>query len=49
MRNQNPAKFDLVVQAITPGARAWILEPQGRRTFKIIVICSPSKKQEQTA
>jgi hypothetical protein len=49
MRNQKPPNLTLVVPSNTSRERTWILEPQGRKTFKIVVICSPSKKQEQTA
>jgi hypothetical protein len=48
MRSQNPPTLTLVVPSNVSRERTWILEPQGRNTFKIVVICSPSKKPEKS-
>jgi hypothetical protein len=48
MRSQNPPTLTLVVPSNVSRERTWILEPQGRNTFKIVVICSPSKKLEKS-
>ncbi len=49
MRNQHPPNLTLVVASDTSRERTWVLEPQGRETFKIVVICSPSKKPDPAA
>jgi hypothetical protein len=49
MRNQNSPTLTLVVPSSASRERTWILEPQGRNTFKIVVICSPSKTLEKSA
>src|ERR1700730_5832903 len=43
MKNSNPPNLTLVVQSNASSPRTWILEPQGRNTFKIVVICCPNK------
>ena len=48
MRSQNPPTLTLVVPSNVSRERTWILEPQGRNTFKIVVICRPSKKLEKS-
>jgi hypothetical protein len=47
MRSQNRPDLTLIVSSNASRERTWILEPQGRNTFKIIVICSPLRKLEQ--
>lgn len=49
MRSQNPPSLTLVVSSNSSRERTWILEPQGRNTFKIVVICSPAKTLEKSA
>jgi hypothetical protein len=49
VRNQNPPNLTLVVPDNTSRERIWILEPQGRNTFNIVVICCPKKKMEHPA
>jgi hypothetical protein len=46
MRSQDRPNLTLVVPSNASRERTWILEPQGRNTFKIIVICNPSRKLE---
>ena len=47
MRSQNRPNLTLIVPGNASPERTWVLEPQGRNTFKIIVICSPPRKLEQ--
>jgi hypothetical protein len=49
MRSQCPQTLTLVVPSNASRERTWILEPQGRNTFKIVVICSPAKTLEKSA
>jgi len=49
MRSQNPPSLTLVVPSNASRERTWILEPQGRNTFKIVVICSPARTLEKSA
>ena len=37
MKNSHPPNLVLVVPSRTSNPRTWVLEPQGRNTFKIVV------------
>jgi hypothetical protein len=41
MSSSNQPDLTLVVPSNSSQERTWILEPQGRSTFKIIVVCRP--------
>jgi hypothetical protein len=49
MRNSNPPDLVLVVQSQALKPRTWVLEPQGRNTFKIVVVCCPKDRLEPAA
>ena len=44
MKSSNPPDLVLVVQSSGPNSRPWVLHPQGRNTFKIVVVCRPNKQ-----
>jgi hypothetical protein len=49
MRSQNRPDLTLIVSGNTSREHTWILDPQGRNTFKIIVICTPTRRPDQPA
>jgi hypothetical protein len=49
MKNPHQHHLTLVVPSNSSQERTWILEPQGRNTFKIIVLCSPKDRLKQPA
>jgi hypothetical protein len=49
MSSPHPPDLTLVVPSNAPQKVTWILEPQGRNTFKIIVICCPKNGLKQPA
>ena len=49
MKNSHPPNLVLVVPSQTSKSRTWVLEPEGRNTFKIVVVCRPKTRPEQTA
>ena len=49
MKNSHPPNLVLVVPSQTSNPCTWVLEPQGRNTFKIVVICTPANRVQQTA
>jgi len=48
MKNSHPPNLVLVVPSRTSNPRTWVLEPQGRNTFKIVVVCTPANRVQQT-
>ena len=46
MRSSNLPELVLVVPSQVAKTRTWVLEPQGRNTFKIVVVCCPQKRLE---
>jgi hypothetical protein len=49
MKNSHPPNLVLVVPGGTSKPRTWVLEPEGRNTFKIVVVCRAKTRAEQTA
>jgi hypothetical protein len=47
MRHSNRPDLVLVVPSQTSSPCTWILEPQGRNTFTIVVVCRPKNRLEQ--
>lgn len=47
MKNSNRPDLVLVVPSQASSPRTWILEPQGRNTFKIVVVCCAKNGLEQ--
>ena len=46
MRSSNLPELVLVVSTQVAKPRRWVLEPEGRNTFKIVVVCCPQKRLE---
>jgi len=46
MVDNNVPDLWLMVQSTDRTAKTWVLEPQGRNTFRIVVICT-SKEPEK--
>ena len=44
MRSPNLPELVLVVPRQVSKPRRWVLEPEGRNTFKIVVVCRPQKR-----
>ena len=44
----NLGKPNLILVLPSPGkpGSTWILEPQGRNTFKIVIVCAPDNPSE---
>jgi len=49
MKNSHPPNLVLVVPSRTSNPRTWVLEPEGRNTFKIVVVCAPENRAHQSA
>jgi hypothetical protein len=47
MGSPHQRDLTLVVPSYASQERIWILEPQGRNTFKIIVVCCPKNELKQ--
>jgi hypothetical protein len=47
MNSSHQPDLTLVVPSNSSQERTWVLEPQGRNTFKIIVVCRPKNRLKQ--
>ena len=49
MKKSHPPNLLLVVSSQTSNPRTWVLEPEGRNTFRIVVVCTPANRTQHTA
>ena len=49
MSSAHQCDLTLIVPSNASQERTWILEPQGRNTFKIIVVCRPKNGLKASA
>jgi hypothetical protein len=49
MKSLHPRNLVLVVPSQGSSSRPWVLEPEGRNTFKIVVVCRPKNQAGATS
>ncbi len=45
MVDNNSPDLWLIVRTTDRTAKTWVLEPQGKNTFRVIVVCTPQEQE----